>query len=167
MKMTVLLMIDADKEENVTAQAFSTESANIYITAGNMDKAQALLTTGRQQAEEAMASWTPEQEKAAPAPADQKPQKHYVFYTGKAIEDMDEEAAEYEDTTAGRRFMASINNARDFYFKHSKGGLLMTQLNYIANIHRNSLINGSMDLTALAYRRGYKEGQKKAAGKKK
>lgn len=167
MKMTVLLMIDADKKENVTAQAFSTESANIYVTAATMDKAQALLTTGRQQAEEAMASWTPEQEEAAPAPADQKPQKHYVFYTGKAIEDMDEEAAEYEDTTAGRRFMASINNARDFYFKHSKGGLLITQLNYIANIHRNSLVNGSMDLTALAYRRGYMEGQKKAAGKKK
>lgn len=142
MKMTVLLMIDADK-------------------------AQALLTTGRQHAEEAMASWTPEQEEAAPAPTDQKPQKHYVFYTGKAIEDMDEEAAEYEDTTAGRRFMASINNARDFYFKHSKGGLLITQLNYIANIHRNSLLNGSMDLTALAYRQGYMEGQKKAAGKKK
>ena len=167
MKMTVLLMIDADKEENVTAQAFSTESANIYVTAATMDKAQALLTTGRQQAEEAMASWTPKQEEAAPAPADQKPQKHYVFYTGKAIEDMDEEAAEYEDTTAGRRFMASINNARDFYFKHSKGGLLITQLNYIANIHRNSLLNGSIDLTALAYRQGYMEGQKKAAGKKK
>lgn len=166
MKMTVSLMIDADKEENVTAQAFSTESANIYVTAATMDKAQALLTTGRQQAEEAMASWTPEQEEAAPAPADQKPQKHYVFYTGKDIEDMDEEAAEYEDTTAGRRFMASINNARDFYSKHSKGGLLMSEVNYLANIHHNSLVNGSIDLSALAYRRGYREGQKKAAGKK-
>lgn len=166
MKMTVLLMIDTDKEENVTVQAYSKASANIFVTAATMDKAQALLTTGRQQAEEAMASWTPEQEEAAPAPADQKPQKHYYVCTGKAIEDMDEEAAEFEDTTAGRRFMASINNARDFYFKHSKGGLLMMQLNYLANIHRNSLINGSMDLTALAYRRGYKEGQT-AAGKKK
>lgn len=167
MKMTVLLMIDADKEENVTAQAFSTESANIYITAGNMDKAQALLTTGRQQAEEAMASWTPEQEEAAPAPADQKPQKHYVFYTGRSIEEMEEAALAYEDTTAGRRFVASIENAKQFYYKHSKGGLLMMQLRYLADIHRNSLLNGSMDLTALAYRRGYKEGQKKAAGKKK
>lgn len=162
MKMTVLLMIDTDKEENVTVQAFSKESANIYVTAANMDKAQALLATGRQQAEEAMASWTPGQEEAAPVPADQKPQKR----TGKAIKDMDEEAGEYEDTTAGRRFIASINNARAFYFKHSKGDFLMRQLNYLANIHGNSLIHGSMDLTALAYRRGYKEGQM-AAGKKK
>lgn len=167
MKMTVLLMIDTDKEENVTVQAYSKASANIYVTAATMDKAQALLTTGRQQAEEAMASWTPEQEEAAPAPADQKPQKHYVFYTGRSIEEMEEAALAYEDTTAGRRFVASIENAKQFYYKHSKGGLLMMQLSYLADIHRNSLLNGSMDLTALAYRRGYKEGQKKAAGKKK
>lgn len=165
MKMTVLLMIDTDKEENVTVQAFSKVSANIYVTAANMDKAQALLTTGRQQAEEAMASWTPEQEEPAPAPADQN-QKHYVFYTGKSIEDMNEEASAYEDTPAGQRFIKRIDNARAFYFKHSKGGLLMSEVNYLANTHRNSLVNGSIDLTALAYRRGYREGQKKAAGKK-
>lgn len=164
MKMTVLLMIDTDKEEGVTVQAFSKASANIYITAANMDKAQALLTTGRQQAEEAMASWTPEQEEAAPAPADQK-QKHYVFYTGKTIEDMNEEASAYEDTPAGQRFIKRIDNARAFYFKHSKGGLLVSEVNYLANIHRNSLVNGSIDLTALAYRRGYMNG--KAASKKK
>lgn len=162
MKMNVLLMIDADEEENVTVKAFSKVSANIYVTAANMEKAQALLLTGRQQAEEAMANWT----EAAPAPADQKPQKHYVFYTGKAIEDMDEEAAAYEGTTSGRRFMASVENARQFYFKHSSGnGLHCGQLDYLVNIHRNNLINGSFDLTALAYRYGYKQGQK-AAGKK-
>ena len=83
------------------------------------------------------------------------------------IEEMEEAALAYEDTTAGRRFVASIENAKQFYFKHSKGGLLMMQLRYLADIHRNSLLNGCMDLTALAYRRGYREGQKKAAGKKK
>ena len=62
MKTTILLMIDEDREENLTVTAFSKELANIYITAATMEKAQALLTTGRQQAEEAMASWTPEQE---------------------------------------------------------------------------------------------------------
>lgn len=159
MKITAILMIDADKEENVTAKAFSTESANIYITAGNMDKAQALLITGRQQAEEAMLSWTPEQEEAAPAPAEQKPQKHYVLYTGKTIEDMNEEASAYEDTPAGQRFIKRIDNARAFYFKHSKGGLLVSEMNYLANIHRNSLVNGRLDLIALFYKRGFTDGK--------
>ena len=165
MKTTILLMIDEDREENLTVTAFSKNIANIYITAATMEKAQALLTTGRQQAEEAMASWTPEQEEAAPAPADQK-QKHYVFYTGKTIEDMNEEASAYEDTPAGQRFIKRIDNARAFYFKHNKGGLLMTELNYLANIHRNSLINGTIDLSALAYRRGYNKAKNERKTKK-
>lgn len=69
----------------------------------------------------------------------------------------------YEESPEGQRFIKSIENAKKFTLKHSNGGLLFTQLNYLANKHCNSLLNGNFDLTALAYRRGYMDG--KAAAK--
>lgn len=77
---------------------------------------------------------------------------------------MQEAAKEYEESPAGRRFVKTIENAKKFTLKHSKGSLHTMQLNYLVNKHDNSLLNGSFDLTALAYRTGYNAG--KAAAKK-
>lgn len=72
------------------------------------------------------------------------------------------EAASYEDSAEGKRFVKSIKNAAEFTLKHGHGGLLVSQLNYLANKHQNNFINGSWDCYCLAYRRGYNEGKKAA-----
>ena len=85
-------------------------------------------------------------------------QRHY-YVMSLSIEEMQEAAKEYEESPEGQRFTKSIENAVEFTFKHCKGGLCATQLNYLANKHYNNLINGSFDLMALAYRRGYMNGK--------
>lgn len=161
MKYTVLMMIEDGRQDTVEASAFSKESANIYIYAGSWQQAQELLPQGQDLAAEACRNWKPEDAQPEEEPA--KDQKHYVCYK-RSIEEMQEAAQEYEESPEGQRFTKSIENAKQFTFKHSKGGLYMMQLNYLANKHCNSLLNGSFDLTALAYRRGYMNG--KAAAKK-
>ena len=104
-----------------------------------------------------------EMEEGQPEEEPAQDQKHY-YDMSRSIEEMQEAAAAYEASPEGKRFIKSIENAIEFTFKHSNGGLTVTQLNYLANKHCNSLLNGSFDLTALAYRRGYMNG--KAAAKK-
>ena len=122
----------------------ATEGANVTITAPTLREA-LLLLSGTEEADTA--------------------QKHY-YTIDRSVEEMEESRAKYEATDKGRRFLASIENAKQFYMKHSRGyGLRCTQLGYLAYKYNNNLINGCFDITALAYRTGYRDGQK-AAGEK-
>lgn len=161
MKMQIMLIIEEGREQNISAKAIGREDATITIYAGSKEEAQDLIVRAQDLAAEACRNWKPEDVHQEEEPA--QDQKHYIYYTH-SIEDMDERAAEYEGTPAGKRFKKRLDNAIAFYFKHSKGGLLCTQLEYLANKHYNSLLNGSIDLSALAYRTGYNAG--KAAAKK-
>ena len=161
MKTQVLLFIADGNAQKAEAQAFSKESANIYIYAGSWQEVPALLEQGQNLAAEAIENWKPEEVQPEEEPA--QDQKHY-YTINRSIEEMNEAAQAYEESPAGRLFAKRVDNAVAFYFKHSKGGLLCTQLEYLANKHYNSLLNGSIDLSALAYRTGYNAG--KAAAKK-
>lgn len=161
MKCTVLMMIEDGRQDTVEASAFSKEIANIYIYAGSWQQAQELLPQGQDLAAEACRNWKPEDVQQEEEPA--KDQKHY-YYVSRSMEEMNEAAQAYEESPAGQRFTKRVDNAVAFYFKHSKGGLLCMQLECLANKHYNSLLNGSIDLSALAYRTGYNAG--KAAAKK-
>lgn len=161
MKYTVLMTIEDERSQTVEATALSKESANIYIYARSWQQAQELLTQGQDLAAEACRNWKPEDVQQGEEPA--QDQKHYCVIN-RSMEEMQEAAAAYEASPKGQRFTKSIENAKQFTFKHSKGGLTVPQLNFLANKHYNSLINGSFELTALAYRRGYMNG--KAAAKK-
>lgn len=162
MRRIITMIIEDGTQATVEATACSNEGGNVFITASTLREAQGLIATGAAQLAEAIKNWQPEEEQEEEPAADQK---HYVCYK-RSIEEMQEAAQAYEESPEGQRFTKSIENAKEFTLKHSKGGLYMMQLNYLANKHYNSLLNGSFELTALAYRRGYREGQKKAAGKK-
>lgn len=160
MRRIITMIIEDGTQATVEATACSNEGGNVFITASTLQEAQGLIATGAAQLAEAMKNWQPEEEQEEEPAADQK---HY-YVMSRSIEEMQEAAKEYEESPEGQRFTKSIENAKEFTLKHSKGDLYMMQLNYLANKHYNSLINGSFDLTALAYRRGYMNG--KAAAKK-
>lgn len=159
MRRIITMIIEDGRQATVDASACSNEGGNVFITASTLQEAQGLIAIGAAQLAEAMKDWQPEEVEEEPA----QDQKHYYTIT-RSIEEMNERAQAYEESPEGKRFLKTIENAREFTFKHSKGGLLCTQVDYLANKHYNSLLNGSFDLTALAYRRGYMNG--KAAAKK-
>ena len=160
MSKIVTMIIEDGRQATVEAKACSNESGTVFITASTLKEAQGLIAIGAAQLAEAMKNWQPEEEQEEAPAADQK---HY-YYIKRSIEEMNEAAQAYEESPAGQRFTKRVDNAVAFYFKHSKGGLLCTQLEYLENKHYNSLLNGSIDLSALAYRTGYNAG--KAAAKK-
>lgn len=157
MKRIITMIIEDGTQATVEATACSNEGGNVFITASTLQEAQALIAIGAAQLTEAIKDWQPVEEVPA------QDQKHYVLHTS-SIEEMQEAAKEYEESPAGRRFVKTIEKAKKFMLKHSKGSLHTMQLNYLVNKHDNSLLNGSFDLTALAYRTGYNAG--KAAAKK-
>lgn len=157
MKRIITMIIEDGTQATVEATACSNEGGDVFITASTLQEAQALIAIGAAQLTEAMKDWQPVEEEPA------QDQKHY-YVISRSMEEMQEAAQAYEESPEGQRFTKSIENAIEFTFKHSKGDLYVTQLNYLANKHYNSLLNGSFELTALAYRRGYMNG--KAAAKK-
>ena len=141
--------------------ASGTDSASIFITAGSIAEAMELLPEAEAAAAEAMANWKPEKKAE-----DEKPQEHYQAYTATSIEEMDEIAKAYEETAAGQKLLKSIEQAKKFIFKHRKSDLKYAQIDYLANKHHNNFINGSFELAALYFRRGYNLGKAEAKKKK-
>lgn len=165
MKQTVIIMVEDGKEANVTAEAYSKEISTIFVTAGTVEEAQALVKEGQKQAEEALRNWTPQPKDPEDVPALPKNTKqHYVMYNY-SIEEMDEAAELYEKTEEGKRFLKGLQNAKEFEEKHGNGGLRLSQIEYLAFRNHNSLINGVFDLYPYAFRSGYMKGLK--AGKAK
>lgn len=153
MKRIVVMMIEDGKTAGEAVEAFNHESANIYVTAPTMPEALKLLEQGITDAQEACRDYTGTDDLA------EDPAPHYVAFN-QCIEEMDKEAADFEATPAGQRFMKTLDKAAQFYFKHSNGGMKASELVYIANKYHNSLLNGSMDLCALAFRQGYNKHKK-------
>ncbi len=151
MRRIVTMVIDDGKQEDRTVEAFSKDSANMYITAPTMQAAIRLFENAEQDLQDACDNW---QYSEPEKPEETEPSKHYVAYHT-SIEEMDEDATEYEDSVKGQRFLKRLDRAWKFYFKHSKSSLKATELAYLANKHYNSLLNGSLDLCSYGFMQGY------------
>lgn len=158
--MKYSVVITTGRQADVTAKAYSMDAAEIFIFAADLQEAAGLIPQGEKLALEACQNWKPEEQ----PPVKEKPQKKHYMVSKRSVEDMEADAAAYEASPAGQRFTKSIDAAIDFYNKHSNGGLLVSQISYLANKHKNNFLNGSTELAALYYRLGYRSG--KAAGKK-
>ena len=145
-KRVVVIMIEDGSPQKKEVKAFSNTSANIFITAETMQEALTLLQEGIPEAQKATELWQPTQEEEKP------------IEKGKSF---DEEAAEYEATPKGQRFIKQLQNARQFEHKYGNGGLYYSELDYLACKHHNNLINGCSDIYCLAYRSGYNKGMKR------
>lgn len=150
MKNMILIDVNSSNPQKVEARAFSKETANIYIKAATMQDTTALLQQGLEMALEACQNWKP-----APQPVEEeKPQKHYRLCPV-AVEDIEETLAEYAEDERGKRFIASIERAKDFTAKKDTGGLLLTQLKYISALTYKDAWDGLLTMYDVAYRRGY------------
>lgn len=154
MKKIITMMIEDNNNPSTDVQAFSKNDSVIFITAKDTETALILLDKAQGKAEEACKNWEGEEQ-------EQEPQEKQHYYTiTRSIEEMDERAKAYEETPEGKRFVKTIENAKQFTFKHSKGSLRCIEADYLANKHYNSLLNGIFDVTALAYRSGYNKAVK-------
>ena len=92
MKNMILIDVNSSNPQKVEAQAFSKETANIYITAATTQEATGLLQQGLEMALEACQNWKPEPQQ----PVEEKPQKHYRLCPV-AVEDIEETLADYAE----------------------------------------------------------------------
>lgn len=83
-------------------------------------------------------------------------EEHFII-SNRSVEQMEREAAAFEKSTTGQQFKRRIQKAIDFEDEHLREGLTVGQVDYIANKHKNNLLNGCTDLLALGYMQGYKE----------
>lgn len=160
MKMYVVFFIEDQNPQKVSVEAYSADAANIYIYASSLQEATELLPKGEKLAKQAMQDWIPDDIEADPEEEIQE--EHYRTYQI-SEERMKAAASDYENTPKGINFVKRLQNAREFYFKHSKRFPSFSEIVYLANKHSGNLINGSMDLIALSYKRGYMAGKKAAS----
>ena len=156
MTYAIMLLIEEGNAPAMTAEAHGKDEANVFIKAATLREAGDLLQTAEGTALEACRNWTE-------TPRREEETLHYITQK-KSIEEMEADAAAYEQTPEGKRFQKILDNAKAFYYKRSKrgSGNDVTNINYLANKHRNSLVNGSFDLAALAYRQGYNAAKRDA-----
>lgn len=152
MTYTVIFLVENGSSQKIEVSATGKDAASIVITAASLQEAVTLLPEGEAAALDAIQAWT--------QPAQAPEQQTHFLVSGRTIEDMAAGAENYENSQTGQRFIRTLANAKAFSKKHQAGGCIgATQLYYLANKHQNSLINGSADLIALAYRKGYKDGK--------
>ena len=151
MKRIFTMIIDDESQVSLQTHACSNEGGNVFITARTLQEAQELIGQGEEKLNEAMQTWKPEEGQEAPATNPS---------TKRSFKEMDEAAKDYEDSPEGRRLLKRIEKAHEFLFKHRKGGLKSLELNYLANKCHNNFFNGSFDIAALEYMRGYMAGKK-------
>ena len=171
MKVNLMCFVGEDRPQGVIVKAIASDEVDIYVSSDDLTDAMAKIQEGQGQVEAALAEWTPEKEEAKRQEEEaRKTQKHYHVQEH-AIEDMEADKVEFEETSRGHRFIKQIENARDFHRKHSKhGGIGFQETLYLVNKHRDGLLNGFCDVYALAFRHGFKackkELMKKTGGTK-
>lgn len=145
MRKVVLMMIEDGKTPSKEVKAFSKEGVHISIAAPTIQEALKLLEGTEAEAQEAAEAWkqTPQL-----TTEDSKGASNYM---AEAADFM----AEYEASAAGKRFLISLQEARKFTAKYGSGGLLCSQVDYLAAKYDNNFIRGSYDVYCYAYRRGY------------
>lgn len=147
MKTIILLEVGSGSTQKVEAQASSKTTANIYITADTPQAATELLQQGIEKALEACQNWKPGEEKQL--------QKHYGLCPV-AVEDLQQTIDEYQQDERGRRFIRSIQKARDFTDrKDTSGGLRLGQLNYLRALTCMNAWDGLTTLYDIAFMRGF------------
>lgn len=155
MKHTIVMIIEDGNLQKVEACAFSKNSANIYIYAGSFLQAQNLLQQGKELATQAVQNWKPEDTQNEAPALDPK-----QFYVNKSSYEENQKAAqEYESSLEGKRFIKRLEEAKKFLFRQGKNCIYIQQLNYLSSKYFNNLIDGSLDLIALAYKKGYTDGK--------
>lgn len=163
-KENICIFIDAERKEKVDVTAISKESGMIFITLQEYDqeKITALIEKARPELQIACEVWEkPQEEETA-----QKPEKHFRVIQ-KAVEDMEEEARSFEESDQGKRFLKRLATARDRFDRYNNHGLKFSQLNYLANKHKDSFINASFDDYVLAFDMGvqYEKNRKRKSSR--
>lgn len=156
MKRIITLVVEDGNTPHTEVEAFSKESANIFIVAKDIDTALTLLEAGREEADNACAIWDgPE-----PKPQEEKPQKHYKI-SRIATEDIEEGLQEYREDAKGQKMIKSIMAASDFRYKQGDTGLRISEFNYLYLLTNKDIWEGLLAMFSLGFRRGFNNAKRK------
>lgn len=148
--MNIFLHIGEQEESVVNVKVMQNGVPFADIGAKDTEEAKGLLDEAQKQAIEALKDFKP----TNTPPKEEKPAER----PKNALETFDLE--EYEKTTHGKRFIASVENAIEFYLNMNDYSTPIKDLLYLAKRYNNNLVNGYVDIAALEYRRGYNKALK-------
>ena len=160
MRRILTMIIEDGNKASKEVNAFSKDSATVFIKAQTLQEALPLLEEGMEEAGKLCTIWEPtEQEQEQ----EEKPQKHYALKRV-AQEDIQEYLEEYAATTKGRNFIKSLEKAKTFRQKRDCGGLVVSQFNYLLMLTEKNTFDGLLAMYDLSYRRGYNKAVKDIKG---
>lgn len=152
--ITVNFIIDAGESCSVSAKAYSKDRAGIFISAPDMQAAQALVEKGEQMARAALEEWEPVKEETA--------EEHYLL-PPITQEQAGRKLTDFEQTPAGSRMIKAVENAAAFTAKKDKKGLLIGQVLYFSLVaYKAGIYDAITQLYMYAFRRGYKRAKREA-----
>ena len=151
---TVHFIVEPGQECSVEARAISKDKAGIFITAPNMQAAQALVERGEQLAKDALQTWEPVKEETT--------QEHY-WLPPITEEQAERQLTDYEQTAAGSRMTKAVENAAAFTSKKDKKGLLINQIAYFALVaYKAGIYEAMSKMYMYAFRKGYNRAKREA-----
>ena len=162
MKQNVLILIEDGAKELVEAEAFSKDSANLYIIANDFETAKKLLDQHQGDMTDKMENWEPEDEEP-------KEQEHYRVSTV-SQETIYESLEDYETDPKKRRVVERVKRAREFQEKKDRSrGLKISEYIYLSLLSHKDIYDGIVRTYDFAFTRGYRMAKadiKKKAAKK-
>lgn len=155
MKKVIAMIIEDGNDASTEVNAYSKESASIFIKAPNTQTALIQLEIAEEQAAEACKNYIPTEEPAE----EPKPQKHYRV-SKIATEDIQEYFKDCETDKDKQRIKKGIENARKFRHGKDGGGLRMSEIDYFYMLIYKNIWEGLTAMYDYAFRRGYNKGTK-------
>lgn len=155
MRYYIFVEINEGKAAEFTANRnISTDKTFIYLTAGNFSEASAILGDAERIAEDYLSSHEEEEpeQKAAVAPVQL---------------DAESELTEFELTTAGKRFIASLKKAQELIKEHDKNSLTYSQMLYLSNCWKcRDKWEAFCNLYNIGFKKGYEAAYKEGNGER-
>lgn len=153
---TVHFMVDPGEQCSVEAKRYGENNVGIFITAPDMQTAQALVEKGEQLAKDAL---QPVKKKTA---QEYTAQEHYLL-PPITQEQAGRKLTDFEQTAAGSRMSRAVKNAAAFTSKKDKKGLLISQVLYFSLVaYKAGIYDAITQLYMYAFRRGYKRAKREA-----
>lgn len=182
---TVLFFVGEEQAPEMQVELVADDRACITIHAGTFAEAEEMYKQAKERTDklydiaEGISRIKQAEQKIIPMPGlapeevakqspDYETESGTRLVSARTVERMAADRAAFEATPKGQRFIHMLETAKAFRIKHMgrSRGLLVEELDYLANKHENSLFNSFFDIEAITYRRAYQQGYKDAKKKK-
>lgn len=156
--MQFVIEIEDGMTQNIKVKAHSTTTATVLIKAASWDEAQDLVRRGQELARQDMKNYKPEPE-PEPERRPKRTRPHFIPCPV-STEELEKTIADFTQDEAGKRFLHSMQTAKEFVLNVNAAGFSLFEVKYLYALACIDPWNAIDAVYQISYKRGYMRAKK-------